>query len=178
MNLYCYDAEGRELRNLRGDQGGNSGAGEDGAFPHGHEYFLSLESIDQPGNSELLELPMTILPSQDSPLLQGLRSRAGGHSARLLNRLRPELRWLRPDGRNLKQMLSVLDEALADQRPYVEFMLHSSEFMPGGSPTFTSERSIEDLYEQLVKLFAAASDRFKGMTLSEYRQSRYGMSAV
>lgn len=32
------------------------------------------------------------------------------------------------------------------------FMLHSSEMMPGGSPSFPDEKSIEELYECIEKL--------------------------
>jgi hypothetical protein len=52
---------------------------------------------------------------------------------------------------------------------YVEFMLHSSELMPGGSPSFPGEAEIERLYENLETLFEAASGKFVGATLSEYR---------
>jgi hypothetical protein len=49
----------------------------------------------------------------------------------------------------------------------VQFMLHSSELMPGGSPTFRSANSIERLYENLEILFAELSVWCRGMTLSE-----------
>jgi hypothetical protein len=64
-------------------------------------------------------------------------------------------------------MLAVLRTALSQRRSYVEFMLHSSELMPGGSPTFASERDIERLYEDMEAVFAAASD-FEGLTLTRF----------
>lgn len=66
------------------------------------------------------------------------------------------------------QMLEYLRYALSTKRDYVEFMLHSSEFMPGGSPKFTSESAIEQLYQCLESLFARASVHFQGHTLSQY----------
>ena len=60
--------------------------------------------------------------------------------------------------------------ALADGRGYVEFMLHSSEFMPGGSPRFQTEAQIESLFDDIERLFAAASECCVGMTLCEYEQ--------
>ena len=55
------------------------------------------------------------------------------------------------------------------QDVYVEFMLHSSELMPGGSPTFKDAQSIESLYADLETLFSMVSDRMIGCTLSEYQ---------
>jgi hypothetical protein len=51
-------------------------------------------------------------------------------------------------------------------------MLHSSEFMPGGSPIFPTEADIENLYTDLGALFAAARKAgFRGTTLAEYAQA-------
>ena len=46
-------------------------------------------------------------------------------------------------------------------------MIHSSELMPGGSPNFPTERSIERLYETLESLFAFAAARFRPVTMGE-----------
>ena len=56
-------------------------------------------------------------------------------------------------------MLSVVDWAFAENAPVIEFMLHSSEFMPGGSPTFRTVEQIEILYAHLGKLFAHLASR-------------------
>ena len=81
----------------------------------------------------------------------------------------PSRLWLRPTHRNHKTLLHILAVARQEQRPYIEFMLHSSELMPGGSPTFPSDESIEALYDDLEALFtAAAGDGFEGCTLCDY----------
>lgn len=49
-------------------------------------------------------------------------------------------------------------------------MLHSSEFMPGGSPTFKNRVDIEGLYSDLEQLFDYLQSRTSGMTLTEYYQ--------
>jgi hypothetical protein len=68
-------------------------------------------------------------------------------------------------------MLRILDRALRERRRYVQFTLHSSEFMPGGSPTFQTAQSIENLYRDLEQLFSRAATSFSGATLSEFEQS-------
>ncbi len=132
-------------------------------------YHLDLDDISKPGESPLLEVPMTVLsfqPPRVERMLEKLPPRSV--PSRALRRFYAPAVWLRPKGGNLSDMLRVLRRALRDGRPYVEFMLHSSEFMPGGSPTFPSERSIESLYADMERLFARASREFTGATLSEF----------
>ncbi|ETR68323.1 MAG: hypothetical protein OMM_10648 [Candidatus Magnetoglobus multicellularis str. Araruama] len=79
--------------------------------------------------------------------------------------------WLRPNGRNLKQMKILLRNCILYNKSNVEFMLHSSELMPGGSPRFKTEQSIEKLYSDLELLFIDANNNnFEGCTLSEFYQ--------
>jgi hypothetical protein len=40
--------------------------------------------------------------------------------------------------------------------------------MPGGSPNFPTEESIEHLYEDLYVLFSRVAKNFQGATLTEY----------
>lgn len=138
------------------------------AFP-AVPFRMDLHDISKPGPSDLLEVPMTIL-SLEPAAVEALRRRLPPQSlpARALRRFFPPVAWLRPDGTNLGTMLRVLDRARADGRAHVEFMLHSSEFMPGGSPTFPAERHIEKLYDDLEALFAAAGRHFAGETLSGF----------
>jgi hypothetical protein len=65
-------------------------------------------------------------------------------------------------------MLWVLDEVQKRGEVHAEFMLHSSELMPGGSPTFPDGASIERLFDDLEHLFAATRGRFQGATLGEF----------
>jgi len=110
-------------------------------------YFMDLEQIDRKGNSRLLEVPVTILKAAVPPHQKS---------------------WLRPDGSNRNDMLAILKYAIEAQLPCVEFMLHSSELMPGGSPSFTTPKSIEALYEDLEVLFKFAAEELQGATLEEF----------
>ena len=49
------------------------------------------------------------------------------------------------------------------------FMLHSSELMPGGSPTFRTEAQIEHLYRELAAIFSKA--RSLGYTGATFREA-------
>jgi hypothetical protein len=134
-------------------------------FPD-HAYWLDPAAIARPGTSELLELPMTILSSRldaVAPWVYRL-----GTLGRVINRIEPQRRWLRPNGHNLRAMLGVVDQALAEQRPYIEFVLHSSELMPSGSPSFPTPSHIERLYVHLDRLFRHISHQFRGLTLGDY----------
>ncbi len=157
----------------KGDPEGRGGS-DYRAFPE-TEYFLSPQDIGRAGRSPLLELPVTVMRRRWSGLVERTRDALAPRRtfpARALERWRPSIVWLRPNGRNLRDLLWVLQEAERQRRPYVEFILHSSEFMPGGSPVFASEAQIERLYEHLEVLFAATAGRFTGMTLQEYAAGR------
>jgi hypothetical protein len=132
-------------------------------------YFVDLDDIARSGDSTLLEVPMTTVPAR-RPLAKLGRARLsnGPRVVRALgNRLFP-VRWLRPIGEDVAQMLGVLRDAREDGRDYVEFMLHSSELMPGGSPRFETDGDIDRLYAGMEQVFQAASHAFQGRTLSEY----------
>lgn len=78
--------------------------------------------------------------------------------------------WLRPDGKNLKEMLWVMHRAYVAKQDYMHFMIHSSELMPGGSPRFKTVNSIERLYYDMEVVFATASRYSKGTKISDYAQ--------
>jgi hypothetical protein len=146
------------------------------AFPQ-DAYWVDPEDISQAGTSPLLEVPMTILPGERTEarsLAEALRRLPGPLPTltdplrRVCDRVTPPVRWLRPNGRNGLQLLEIVEEVLAQGRLYAEFMLHSSEFMPGGSPTFQTEADIERLFNDLSVLFSAVRGRFRGATLAEF----------
>ena len=132
-------------------------------FPQ-HAYFLNPQDISRSGDSSLLEVPMSI-QYKHSPLINRLKQ---GYD-RLRGKQRgPSVNWLRPAGGNLTAMKRVAELSLAQGNDYVEFMLHSSEFMPDGSPTFKTEADIERLYDELEALFGWLQQRTQGMTLAGY----------
>lgn len=75
---------------------------------------------------------------------------------------------LRPNGKNLTSLLKILKIAQKKKFPFVEFMIHSSELMPGCNPIFPNEKSIEKLYEDLNFLFTESNKNFTGFTINDY----------
>jgi hypothetical protein len=106
------------------------------------------------------------------PIVNRLRSRfaEGSVPRRALNRLFPAHSWFRPTRHNFQRMRNVLAWARRRQLDYIEFMLHSSELMPGGSPTFPTAGDIEQLYKNLETLFDEAAGWSRGATLSEFHE--------
>lgn len=105
----------------------------------------SNEGTDISCRQGVIEIPVTILQAEGNSTL-----------------------WLRPNRRNLDQMLYVIEKNRQSENDYLMFMLHSSELMPGGSPTFKTEGGIERLYEHLEVIFKEISRNYTGVGLEEY----------
>lgn len=76
--------------------------------------------------------------------------------------------WMRPAISSLKEMKRLVN-VVCDEKDsdYIEFMIHSSELMPGGSPYFSSESDIDRLYLTMESLFEYVAEKgYTGNTLS------------
>ena len=168
----CSVAPDMDWRGVRGDPAGHGGPSYAG-FPR-HPYWLDPADISRPGSGVLLEVPVTVRPG---PLY---RRAPWAYRVRLLrryaHRLSPGLGWLCPAqpaigaplGRKLAIMLQVARASRRDDATHLEFMLHSSELMPGGSPYFRTAADIDRLYECLEEMFEGVADWCRGMTLAEF----------
>lgn len=110
----------------------------------GPDYFKEEPSISI--RQGIIELPVTTLWSEEN------------------NRVF----WLRPNRKNLDEMLYLIEQYKQSDCDYLMFMIHSSELMPGGSPTFKTEGGIEILYEHLDTVFKEISLNYVGVGLEEY----------
>lgn len=133
------------------------------SFPS-HPYWIDPADISRPSSSDLLEVPMSVWRRSNWSWIRPPALRAA------VNRFWPESVWLRPNGRNEAQLCALVRHLLAERRSYAEFMLHSSELMPGGSPTFRTREHIERLYSHVRRVFEMASANFTGATLQEYSE--------
>ncbi|PHM66194.1 deacetylase [Xenorhabdus stockiae] len=147
----------------------NGKGGTDYSHFPSHAYFMDLQDISKEGNSALLQVPMSV-QYKHSPFMTFIKQKYDSLRGKQRS---PSVNWLRPKGGNLEQMKTVVQQTLASGSDYVEFMLHSSEFMPGGSPTFKDEEQIEQLYQDLEGLFEFLKPLAQGMTLGEYYRLKF-----
>ena len=157
----------------------NQSGGKDFSKYPEHAYFLDLDDISQSGDSPLLEIPVTVTEPYYHPAVNALRSALSAFplGKKVSNQFFPSLAWLYPKGNNHRSLGRLLQTAPQQQRDFAEFMIHSSELMPGGSPNFPDAESIEELYDVLDSLFSAARDGFVPMTMHEF-YSRFARSAA
>jgi hypothetical protein len=134
-------------------------------FPQ-RPYFLRPCDICAPAPSGLLEVPVTIETSRlfrrapwayRPPVIRSIATR-----------ISPRHSWVCPAENGLRGMLRAARGARARGASCVELMLHSSELMPGGSPTFRTAEAIERLYASLEVLFEDLSAWCQGLTLREF----------
>jgi hypothetical protein len=161
----CSVSPGVDWRGTPGDPNGKGGS-DYTAFPD-RPYFFSPSDISVPTIGGMLEVPLTVRSS-------GLYRRAPwAYRVPLLRQaanklVSPALNWVAPAESNLSAMLRAARGARAGGAAHIEFALHSSELMPGGSPTFRNASDIERLYDRLEILFEYLSTWCRGMTLKEF----------
>lgn len=118
----------------------------------------------------ILEVPMTIRKMHiiDSGKINSFREFA----KEVKRFIRGRNQWIRPDKQLSFSAIGKLMERLNKEgENYIMFMIHSSELMPGGSPNFPDEKSIEKLYGIIEKIFTTAKKLgYVGITLTEYYQ--------
>lgn len=118
------------------------------------DYEISLKNLKKEGKSGIYEVPVTI-------------------ETKKYCLIKKDVTWLRPNGNNLDKMCKLIKQRWKSEAGYVEFMLHSSELMAGGSPNFKTERSIQKLYSDIEQLFSYATTMYTGCTLADYVLKKY-----
>ena len=74
--------------------------------------------------------------------------------------------WVRPSISNIEDILQLVSDISNEDSEYIEFMMHSSEFMPGGSPYYKTQEDINRLYSMLDILFQRITTlNYEGSTL-------------
>ena len=80
-----------------------------------------------------------------------------------------EGQWLRPIYKSVQELITLTEQVEREQSDYLEFMIHSSEFMLGGSPYYKNAEEIEVLFEVMDKYFAYITKKgYIGSSLAEY----------
>ena len=152
----CSVTPGFSWKQNRGDTIGSTGS----------DYSKASRDISKIAGTDITEIPFNSVTDRSL----GVTGFSAGNVLRAVKHvLLGRKLQLRPDGRNLKDMLRFLE--LAENDGHLMFMLHSSELMPGGSPTFKTREDIEKLYKDLEFLFKEISNRnYMPFTLKEYTE--------
>lgn len=121
------------------------------------------------GSTDIIEVPMTVYMDHRFILNEDGNTSRKRNIKNFVRALRgKKALWLRPQGDNLSDMLYIVHQVKKSNADYLMFMLHSSEMMPGGSPTFDTPEKIEKLYENLDILFNEIGKDFEGVSLANY----------
>lgn len=94
----------------------------------------------------------------------------GGIKSKIKTLLKSGTVWLRPAISTLKEM-KLLSQKITQEKcsDHLEFMIHSSELMVGGSPYFKDEDATERLFSNMKQLFDYIEKLgYQGATLEEY----------
>lgn len=116
-------------------------------------------------NKKLLEVPMTIRNIHTPIVVQK-------DIVKTLKSIKRNLLgkdvWIRPSISSNQEMKALLKSIKKENVDYVEFMMHSSEFMPGGSPYFVTVSDVDLMFSSLESLFEYIQDNYQGITLHDY----------
>jgi hypothetical protein len=139
-------------------------------------YFLDQRDVCRAGDSQLLEVPVTILRTHP---LSGVTTWCNLDDRRYARAIARRLRlwrgaeWFRPRPQGTgDELIRVYECAKRTGLSLVEMMFHSSELMPGGSPFWPDATGVEHLYAILERAFAhALNDDAEGVTLETFCDS-------
>lgn len=135
-------------------------------------YRLSSTDVCRPGKLSLWEISPTIVfyhpIGRWVPGVQALYRRQR-LVRRLFDRKRAGVQWLRPyPHMTVERLQRVMALARQAGARVLNFTVHSSEFMPGGSPYNKTPESIENLFQRLEGFFSwLRTTDVEGVTLTE-----------
>ncbi len=114
----------------------------------------------------ILEVPMTIRKLHHWS--------EGSIKHRVKTLIKGDIVWLRPATQSLSMMKTLIDIVSKERdTDYLEFMIHSSELMPGGSPYFKTKQSVDELYTVMSNIFDYAKGLgFSGYTMNDYYEEK------
>lgn len=141
-----------------------------GAYRKGQNYSRFKPVPFYPKDSKLLEVPMTI---------EKARVYKNESEKSFLKRIIKQLYffffgkkiWVRLSSQTIDETIKAIRVSEKRKRQYIEFMIHSSELMPGGSPYYKTEADIDNLYIKLNELFSFLRKKnYFGITLSDFKK--------
>ncbi len=107
------------------------------------------------GLRTLMEVPMTVKKIKGAPMdtRHGLKAALKSTVRSLIGKNV----WLRPSASTAQEIERLLCDEIGSDAKHLEFMMHSSELMPGGSPYYQTDDDVDHMYEYLNALFLQIS---------------------
>ena len=140
-------------------------------------YFLSYDSAVRPGNSSLLEVPISAALNRSLPqwMVRAYgRAPLPYHTKRVL-RLAHIVKtcWLRPSYSSLDDMKRLARRMTDSGAPVLNVMFHSSEAIVGGSPYTRSQGELDAFFGRLTAFleFATKDLGAQPVTLREFHRA-------
>jgi hypothetical protein len=168
----CSVTPGISWQQYLGDPDGQGGS-DYSKFPN-KAYVMDERNIaKEAGSSEtasLVQVPMTVLRYREKV---GRLMDNYFPSMKLFNKVRDKFSpqfMFRSQLGNHDLLKWAVKHNVENGAGYLEYMLHSSEFMPGGSPNFKDEKEIEQLFDELEQTFESIAECFQGQTLTEFSE--------
>lgn len=138
-------------------------------------YYPSQENILASGTLPILEVPMTILctgffKKEKNPLVKLFSLLEDSFLKKVLNKIFFRQKWLRIfHNSKLQDWRSIYKSAVANNLPVIQFMIHSSELMPGSSPYAKTDEAVDLIYKQLEEMFNFfKTNNLSGKTLTSF----------
>lgn len=127
----------------------------------GNDYSRSPKGVYRI-HPEILEVPMTTRRIR--------HCRNGSLKHRVKTLLKGEEVWLRPIRHSVAPMQELTERVIREGNgEYLEFMIHSSELMPGGSIFFKDAEAVETLFKVMDSYFSHVSKLgYHGKTLQDF----------
>jgi len=166
-NGYKIDCSVTPLRSWSKTKGAPCGDGGSNYLYNLNIPYWLYSSVDSKA-PPLLEIPVTIISKEE--MINTLIDKFRFSRKLIIWLLRKKMKpiWLRPNGKNINNLKSIVDYKLGVNSDYIMFALHSSELMGGCNPTFKSNNDIEKLYDDLNELFSYIKDLFSSGTLLDF----------
>ncbi|RMD91402.1 MAG: hypothetical protein D6813_07700 [Calditrichaeota bacterium] len=135
-------------------------------------YYLNPDNVEKPGNSSILEVPITVdftkkLPAFLKTVYPNLPDIGIRRFLKLVGGI--ELVWLRPSYASLNHMKKMVETVLSNGTVFLNMMFHSSELMPGASPYNKTEEDVENFLNKIKELYLYVASRreIQSITLSQ-----------
>lgn len=131
-------------------------------------YFIDYNNLLKPGNSKILEVPVTIdinLPQKIKKYYSKLPEKIkGGMSLLGIKR-----KWLRPSISSSKDMIKMSNKLIKNKIPVLNMMFHSNELNINTSPFNKTKTKLDMYYNNLEEFFKfITKNNIESNTLHEF----------